>query len=841
MKVLNRLTIKHLLMNKKRTIVTIIGITLSMALMLGCGLLASSFIEEMKAEEIFSNGGHHMEFDTLSLHDAKTIQANINVERSYFTTSFGFAEFSDSTNVSKPYYFISSANQDMLETFQLVDGRLPLNDQEIIISEHIGYNGGKEYHLGDILDLNIGPRVIEGEEFYRNEAFFPEVSESINVKMHKTYKVVGIIRRPYTENYSAGGYSIFTKATEVSAEYPNHLYVQFYKPKDSFEIGAEIIKDLSLDDHDIQYNSGLLYYYGTTRYRNINQSILRILSIALTLLSVGCIIVIYNSFAISTMERKKQFGLYSSIGATRKQILHTVFFEAFIVGTIGIILGILGSFLGIYIVLQILNYLLQDIWTYEFSLVINWLYILVPIGFMILVVFFSALIPARRSSRITPIVAIRENDDIKMPKRKLKTPKFITKFFGIEGELALKNMKRNKKKYRITILSLFISIVLFISFSAYLTYGISSMDSIDYFDYDISIGTMSSDVSSLKEVQKDSRVRENYLYFSTSYQLQIPFDSYTKEYSDYRRNYNEIGSVIDQNNFNLIVLEDEAFQDYANRIHASFDDIILFNEGQFVVYGDDNRISYHQQLIQNNDTYFQLCTLSEVCFDKPFSVVYTNEYLPTFRHIGYQNVLTGFISMSRYQSLVDVLLDYDYTPYYTLQLNANDYESLYHELQDKFKNNNSYVGSPKQELKEQKNQILAIKLLLYGFISLVTLIGITSVFNTIHTSINLRRKEFAMLRSMGLAPTGFNKMILFESLFFGLKSLFYGLPVSAIIILFIHNSMSAFSKGEGILIPWGAVMFAIGGVFFVVLVAMGYSVNKIRKENILDCIRDENI
>lgn len=842
MKVLNRLTIKHLLMNKKRTIVTIIGITLSMALMLGCGLLVSSFIEEMKTETIRTNGGHHIKFDSLSFEQAKTIQENINVEKSYFTTSLGFANFSDSINASKPYYFVSAASKPMLETFRLVEGRLPENDQEVVISEHIDYNGGKKYQLGDMMDLDIGPRVFDEEETFQNEAFLFDIPDSIRVNAHKTYQVVGIIRRPYTEDYSAAGYSIFTLANEMSTEYPNNLFVQFYKPKDTFELGSEISKNLSLDSHDVQYNSGLLYYYGTTRYRNINESILKVLSIALTLLSVGCIIVIYNSFAISTMERKKQFGLYSSIGATRKQILHTVFFEAFVVGTIGIILGILGSFLGIYIVLQILNYLLHDLWSYEFSLVINWIYILVPIGFMILVVFFSALIPARRASRVTPIVAIRENDDIKMPKRKLKTPKFVTKLFGIEGELALKNMKRNKRKYRITILSLFISIVLFISFSTYLTYGVSSMDSIDYYDYDISVGVIEDDLSTLKEVQKDDRVLENYLYFTSNYQLKIPLSAYTKEYREYREGYNRLNSVLDESNFNLVVLEDDVYQEYASRIQTTAD-VILFNEGQFVVYGDEERISYHQQLIQDTSTSFKLCDYEDYCVEKSFSISYTNEYLPTFRYIDYQPDLIGFISNHRYQEFIKegILFDEVESRYYTLQLNADDYETLYHELQDKFKNNNSYVGSPKQELKEQKNQVLAIKLLLYGFISLITLIGVTSVFNTIHTSINLRRKEFAMLRSMGLSPSGFNKMILFESLFFGLKSLLYGLPVSGILILLIHNSMSSFSRGEGILIPWGSILFAICGVFLIVLVAMGYSVNKIRKENILDCIRDENI
>ena len=98
-----------------------------------------------------------------------------------------------------------------------------------------------------------------------------------------------------------------------------------------------------------------------------------------------------------------------------------------------------------------------------------------------------------------------------------------------------------------------------------------------------------------------------------------------------------------------------------------------------------------------------------------------------------------------------------------------------------------------------------------------------------------------MLRSMGLTPKGFNKMILFESLFFGLKSLIYGIPVSFLCVLYIHDSMSGFSTRDHMLIPWGAICFVVIGVFLIVLLAMRYSVHKIKKENILNAIRDENI
>ena len=137
--------------------------------------------------------------------------------------------------------------------------------------------------------------------------------------------------------------------------------------------------------------------------------------------------------------------------------------------------------------------------------------------------------------------------------------------------------------------------------------------------------------------------------------------------------------------------------------------------------------------------------------------------------------------------------------------------------------------------------ILVIKILLYGFISLVTLIGVTSVFNTINTSIALRRKEFAMLRSMGLTPGGFNKIICFESLFFGMKSLLYALPFSCLVIIWIHMSIGNIVSYSDIMWPWNAFLIAIVGVFLIVFATMIYATKKVKRENILDSIREENI
>jgi putative ABC transport system permease protein len=835
MKILNHLTIKHLKMNPKRTIVTILGIVLSMALMLGCGLLASSFIESMKEETIERSGTYHVRFDEVDSQDIERIQNHLEVDQSYYFTSLGFAPFKDTKNDSKPYFHLVGASRGLLERQTLLDGRLPEKENEVVVSDHIRSNGGKSIAVGDILTLDFGNRVMDGEVITSNIEYSSLDEEFVSTSQ-KEYRVVGIVKRSYVESYSAAGYTIFTYANHVGVGRQNFLYVEYKKPKDTFEITKEIINHFHLKQSGCEYNSSLLYYYGTTRYGNVNRTILSILCFALGLLSIGCIIVIYNSFAISTMERKKQFGLYSSIGATRKQILHTVFFEAFIVGVIGIILGVMGAFVGIFTVIQVLNYLLQDVWSYHMHLVINWVYILVPILFMIAVVFFSALLPARRASKVSPITAIRENDDIKMPKRKLWTPKFVTKLFGIEGELALKNMKRNKRKYRITVLSLFVSIVLFLTFSTYLTYGIATIHDYDYFDYDIGVSVSNGDFEKLEKIREDARVDDSYVFQEASFLYQVNFDAYETNFKDYFQMRS-----IETNNLNIIIMADSDYR----KIASDADKPLLVNIGSLVRYENDERYAYRGQVFKDDVHSLTLCSYDETpnCTIGLDDIQLTDEIPKGFQYIMMDIAQTLFVSKSYYDKVFSKLSDFDdyMSRHASLILMANDYQSLYNDIEKNYDDSETYFHSPRISQKEQKNTMLAIKILLYGFISLVTLIGVTSVFNTIHTSINLRRKEFAMLRSMGLTPRGFNKMILFESLFFGLKSLFYGLPVSFLCMIYVHSTMNGFTARDHFLIPWGAILVTILAVFFIVLMSMHYSVQKIKKENILNAIRDENI
>ena len=139
-----------------------------------------------------------------------------------------------------------------------------------------------------------------------------------------------------------------------------------------------------------------------------------------------------------------------------------------------------------------------------------------------------------------------------------------------------------------------------------------------------------------------------------------------------------------------------------------------------------------------------------------------------------------------------------------------------------------------------RNMLLVVNVFSYGFIVLISLITTANVLNTISTNINLRRREFAMLKSVGITPGGFNRMMNFECVFYGLKALLYGLPLSLLATYLIYLSMSQ-GLGMAFTLPWTAILIASASVFLVVFVTMMYSMSKIKKENIVDALKNENL
>lgn len=850
MNILNKLTIKHLKMNKKRTIVSIVGIILSAALMVGIGLLMSTMRENMIDMVIAENGSDHVRFYNLTEEDYNYIKNSDKIKEILTSEKVGYARnnLEDLDYIS--YLKVLKADSKLFQKMHLQEGRLPENSKEIIIPKYVKAN------IGDEITLEIGDRSLAGE-LLDDTTWQEDESEVSLINTKKiTYKVVGILENDiYRNNYDVG-IPIYTYQNNQKTGSINS-FIYFKDMKDTRNFSNLWKEDLELSSEQIKINESLLDLYGQSRYDNFMGAIISSLTVILVILSIACIIVIYNSFAISVMERKKQFGLLSSIGTTKKQIRKTVFFEAFIVGTIGIILGILGAYIGIGCVLAIINELVPNIFGAgsPLKLVTYPLFLIIPIIFMIATVLISAFLPARSASRITPIEAIRLNDDIKIKGKKVKTPKWIRKIFGMEGEIALKNMKRNKKKYRITVLSLFVSIVLFISFSGYMEYmftGIGSYASLPEFDAYLTLPSDNLKDSNMiefrKGVQKNKEIEKlfnyNMYYFGTT------TDISKKEYY-HEKFYNlEEASIKNSNEFSsvyLLEIDKEVYQRMLKAIGKQEQKPILYNHYETIKYTKNTRKSYRiNKYASKLNTNIKLCESvyegENISYDCKLEL--DNYYIADIDFFGKDLIsinkdMVFIIPMDYFGDLSEFNDGIEAGILFNIDKDKNLKENI-KKLADQYDISYNYHNLT-EEFQLIRNLVFCVKLLVYGFITLVTLIGVTSVFNTINTSIHLRRKEFAMLRSMGLSSHGFNKILFFESIFFGLKSLIYALPVSIGIVYLLYRSFRGMTDFDMILVPYEHILTAIIGVFVIIIMSTLYATRKIRKENILEAIREENI
>lgn len=861
MNILNKLTIKHLKQNKKRTVVTIIGIILSTALMVGIGLLFAT-VRDNAIKSIEKNNGSHHVLIKIPSDKLEIIKSNKTIKTYKYKSSLGYAKVDGIENDYKPYIEIFNASKNYLDNLELIEGRLPKNSNEIVISDSLLKNNSKiDLKIGDEINLSIGKRVdldrnvLDNTSSYRlsyicKDNICDVMEEEINEKFipdtNNKYIIVGICKRDILEPYTSPGYSAFTNSSDSNQLL---IYITYNKVKDTYENTKKIVANLGLNlEKDVSYNTSLLAMYGVSEYNNLTDSLSKIICIILSLVSIGCIVVIYNSFAISVMERKKQFGLFSSIGTTKKQLKYTVFYEALIVGLIGIPLGILSAYLGIGIVLKIVNYLLPNVFEFPLSLVTYPIFLVIPVFFMIITIFVSAYIPAKRASKVSPIEAIRQNDDIKIKTKEVKTPKFIKKLFGIEGTIAYKNMKRNRKKYRITIVSLFVSIVLFISFSAFVNYGLES--SIDYasmpeYDYIASINESYKYIDKINYISKqiiDTSNPKEYTVFS-QLRFSVDDDNIKYRYSEDIKKTMFYDDTSMLNYVYVIGLDNDNYNDYIKKLGLKEKRPIVINKYSNIEYVNNTRKAINTKIFDYVDDFYVSYNKYDLEKEKKytFNNVYLADDIPLGIDIDTINSLIVIIDMETFNKMYE---DENNEQNYEMMVAMRDgnYKDANKIIEDNNKNFISCSGYDiKEELKLLSNMILVIKILLYGFVSLVTLIGITSVLNTINTSISLRRGEFAVLRSIGLTPKGFNKILLFESLFFGLKSLLYSIPVSIIIIILFHLSFNGIVEFSNLLIPWNSILVSVIGVFIIIAICMWYSSNRIKRENILEAIRNENI
>ena len=895
MKVLNELSVKDLRLNKKRSIVIIIGIILSTALICGVAGIITSFQNTFVETAKNSQGNYHAILYNVPKGELKYIEENRGVEDYYLSEELGYSylpnENTSTGEEEKPLVNVISMDNKFLNNMAInvQEGRLPENDGELAISTRINEKFKTNYKVGDTITLNVGElkgtlenqnaNYYDEEQIKKTEQEEQATENEIVNSTSKTYKIVGIIERPTTtiEPYEADWFTVITKMQTINKK--ANIAVLYTKPNDyvkntesinqmvTAKSGTEandfnrvngLDKTYKSYKYKIKINKELLAYQGASLDDETLKTIYGLGAFIIGIVLVSSVFVIRNGFAISITERLKQYGMLSSIGATKKQIKKSVYFEGFILGIIGIPLGILSGIFAIYILVNVVNYILKDyvssgtLLTYG----ISWLAIVVSIIVSVVTIWLSCRNSAKKASKITPIEAIRSSEDVKLKAKKIKCPKIITKIFKTGGEIAYKNLKRSKKKYRTTVISIIVSVVIFIAISSFIQYGFK-MSSAYYTEKDYNYVVyaytstspedteefakdqaknlkMLTDISNLPDVGEVSINKSNSFEMNMDEKHKAELTEYGK---DIKARYSESNSDQEQiDTINIISLSKNEYENYLKKIGGDYE---TYKDGAILIDNNINTNDQGKRIQGSMYTWKKGDTVTGKIGDKEYNVkiVARTEERPKGVNIMYNSnaffiVSEEFINKTGYKTA-------------SLYAQSNDAYKLDEEV-EQYKNDNNLTNSNlntfniEKSVKAENAVILVISIFLYGFIGVITLIGITNIFNTITTNMNLRKKEFAMLKSIGMTKKEFNRMIRLENIFYGVKSLIIGIPIGLVLSYGMYNVFKNSMEMEYVL-PYKSIVVAVIFVAVVIGIIMRYSMSKINKQNIIETIRNDNI
>ena len=858
MNVLNKLTLKSLQMNKKRTIVTIIGIILATSLITAVATMVVSFRATMIEYEKEDAGNYHYMFEDVVYDDLKYFKNNSNIEDIYLTEDIGYTYLEGNNNEYKPYLHLLAFNEEALinSSVKLLEGRMPQNENEIVVSEHIKDIAQVEYNVGDTLILDVSKRVdLSGEYELKQNNAYVEDEEKLEKLYTKEYKVVGIIERPNydIENPASPGYTVITYLNENNITKNLNVYVLLneYGLKNQEEFISQITgidknilikikNDEQLDEKELEEYNNIKYSYskneGLLRYENFEvsdstmSSILSLAVVVIVIIIVTSIFCIRNSFAISITEKMRQYGMLASVGTTPKQIKKNVLYEAMILALIAIPIGILCGLFADFVLLKVVSTLLADaLNNLNFVFSVSWLSLVFVVLLTLITIYLSAISSARRAAKVSPIEAIRGNNDIKINPKKIKSSKIVEKLFGIGGKIADKNLKRNKKKYRTTVISIVVSVSIFIAMSSFINYAMEA-SSVYYKNTSYNLYVRDGSKDSYEKIGKFSGIDEYSIVRMSNFYV----DSNTLKVNEDSRIDDEYSSLP----ITIVALGDEEYRRYVNELGLNYneakDKAILIDDYTQYVVDEENNGKYIMKRIY---TYEKGDTILGSFDDEGVKDTYLEiAAVATTRPMGLEDVNNSYGTL--------VISDDFY--------DSNIKDTFAEELYIKCDNSNKIEGQIMQEyedlivynldeqMQQEQSVYLVIQIFLYGFITVISLIGITNIFNTITTNMNLRSREFAMLKSIGMTDKEFNKMIRLESILYGLKSLFIGIPIGIILSYLVYKSISGGIEMEFTL-PINSIIISIIVVMLLIILIMRYSLSKINKQNIIETIRKDNI
>lgn len=932
MNLMKTLTLKNLKLNRKRTIVTIVGIILATALLSALVTLVSSFQYSMIEYQKQKGGDFHVKFSNVKMSELSEFKNNRNIESTFETMGMGFAKLDGCKNEDKPYAYVMATDEAGFEKgcFKLIEGRMAKNEDEIVIPRHLKTNGRIDIKVGDEITLDVGKRYDSNTESVIPEnCAYEHEAETLTDTVTKHYKVVGIMERPGygMEDYSAAGYTFVTYSDELAAidngtksEANTTLTVysrytqKALRNKDavtadiigvdeklfakannsSVEMTAEesdrFLKEMENAKYDIYMNGFLISYECVFPIDGTFKALFTVAAVVALIIILTSVYCIKNSFNISITEKIRQYGMLASVGATRRQIKSSVKTEAAMLGVVGIPVGTMSGILASLVLVKVVNALSAGWLNFALSFHTSLPALILAVILSIATIYFSATGSARRAARVTPLEAIRNTKEIKIKSAKLKTPAIIGRIWGIGGVISYKNIKRNNKKYRTTVTSIVICSVTFIVISYFMSMAFSVVG-MSYASTDYNIGINMSckkdlDIEKLSELLSGIEGAKDYLV-GAGYYFDVDKPEYTKKYGEYCGQLYDDSEDVSQE-FLITVLNDKSYDKYASDAGIKNADTgaILVNKCTFDVYneksskyvkeemelykykaGDTIRCGYNvyddassddnavegdtESSTEDNSGYVDEETINNgVRKTVDVTIAGVTDKVPTCYN-GYGNTSLLFMNQKGFESLwADGKNGNELKPgnaiysAYVVAENADEYQdTLEKETEEnpEYSQISFYVSNLDKEMRDEKSLFTLLGVFAYGLIVVIALIGITNIINTLSTGMELRSREFATLRSIGMTDKQFAGMVRLESVFISVKALVIGVPLGILISYLLCVMMNRMDNAIIYEPPYKAIILCIVVVIMLIYAIMKLSMTKLRHNNIIETIKNENL
>ncbi len=949
MNLMKKLTLKNLKLNRKRTIVTIVGIILATALLSALVTLVSSFQYSMIEYQKQKGGDFHVKFSNVKMSELSEFKNNRNIESTFETMGMGFAKLNGCKNEDKPYAYVMATDEAGFEKgcFNLIEGRMAKNEDEIVIPRHLKTNGRIDIKVGDEITLDIGKRYDSNTESVISEnCAYEHEAETLTDTVTKRYKVVGIMERPGygMEDYSAAGYTFVTYSDELAAidngtkseasEADTTLTVysrytqKALRNKDavtadiigvdeklfakannsSVEMSAEesdrFLKEMENAKYDIYINGFLISYECVFPIDGTFKALFTVAAVVALIIILTSVYCIKNSFNISITEKIRQYGMLASVGATRRQIKSSVKTEAAMLGVVGIPVGTMSGILASLVLVKVVNALSAGWLNFALSFHTSLPALILAVILSIATIYFSATGSARRAAKVTPLEAIRNTKEIKIKSAKLKTPAIIGRIWGIGGVISYKNIKRNNKKYRTTVTSIVICSVTFIVISYFMSMAFS-MVGMSYASTDYNIGINMSykkdiDIEKLSKLVSGIEGVDDYLV-GAGYDFDVSKPEYTKEYGEYCGQLYDDSEDVSQE-FLITVLDDKSYDKYASDagIKNAATGAILVNKCTFDVYnensskyvkkemelykykaGDTIECGYNvyddassdendvegdtesstddnnavegdtESSVDDNNGYVDEETINNgVRKTVDVTIAGVTDKVP-IGYKGYSSITLMFMNQKGFESLwadgkSGNELKPGYASYsaYVVAENADDYQDTFEketEENPEYSQISFYVSNLDKEMRDEKSLFTLLGVFAYGLIVVIALIGITNIINTLSTGMELRSREFATLRSIGMTDKQFAGMVRLESVFISVKALVIGVPLGILISYLLCVMMNRMDNAIIYEPPYKAIILCIVVVIMLIYAIMKLSMTKLRHNNIIETIKNENL